>query len=213
MRIFLTIIILISLFTLSCRTKNNLYPKQNLHTEHYIFKDSTWTETHGDSLKIEFKRKNDTVIQKWIDLKGTAGDGFDDSFNVISVWSTIAPLALDCNKKTKFIWDSLEFTFCTPRLIDYIDSVSKKSPMQGMGYNDLRNSLKNNVNVFVEQREYLPFELIMHLKFELVDLRKHKPVLKMFVESYTTDFSGGRNFILMNKMDTLGNVHVMDWIR
>ena len=85
--------------------------------------------------------------------------------------------------------------------------------MIGMGYKDLQDSLKNNVNLFMEQKVYLPFELIMHMRFELVDLRKHKPVLKMFVESYTTDFSGGRNFILMNKMDTLETVHVRDWIR
>jgi len=207
MRIILAISIFISLLILSCRSKTEIDSRQ------YIFRDSTWVETYGDSLRIEFKRKNDTVIQKRIDLKGTDGDGFDDSFNVISVWSRMVPLALDCDKKTKFIWDSLEFTFCTPRLINYIDSVSKKSPMIGMSYKDLRDSLMNKVNLFVEQREYLPFELMMHMRFELVDLRKHKPVLKMFVESYTTDFSGGRNFILMNKMDTLETVHVMDWIR
>ncbi len=57
----------------------------------------------GDTTRLEIEKRGDTLIKHYIDLKGTKGDNFDDSYNVVCTYENrnIDSTVIIDNKKVK----------------------------------------------------------------------------------------------------------------
>lgn len=195
------------------------------------FENISKVEVFGDSLRIEYEVYGDSIIQHRIDLKGTEGDGFDDSYTITSVWSDRISDLESCNSELKIIWDSLDFRFCTKEVIEHYNNlIEQAEPWKGeptdtlnffnqeiLRLQELKNQIEKKKKKIIQLETmpiYLPFELSEKLQFKAIDLRTNDTISKIIREKYTTEFSGGRNFYLVNqKNDTIGRVHKNDYMK
>jgi len=210
----LTILILIG-----CQPKTQVDSETDLVHIDKIIKEKT--KVFGDSLKIIYEYRGDTVIQKRIDLKGTSDDGFDGSFTVRTILSTKVVSKLHCSKKVKISHDGFVFIFC-------VDDAIKKIEMDIQGTGDspwrtenLRNvknnliSIKNGITDSLKIDSYdLTFGFVRNIKFSIYDIDGKVKIEHVGIEQYETSFSGGRNYYLVNKKkDTIGRFYVNEWMR
>ena len=73
-------------FLIGCASESKREVQEALKP--FVVKDKKESRTYGDTLKIMYEYRGDTVIQNIIDLNGITDDNFDSSFTAISIWST-----------------------------------------------------------------------------------------------------------------------------
>ena len=196
-------------------------PEKNVE---FVFPDKkygTETKFFGDSLKIIYEYKGDTVLQKRIDLKRTWDDGFDNSFNIMSIWSTRMTSELDCVQNFKLNRDKVEFNFCMNEVIAKIENDIVKysdKPWKIKNLEKLKKELlkvkSGKLEKLTERTYYLTFDLISELNFSAYDNETKSNAEKVRVEKYETNFSGGKNYYLINKEhDTIARFSVNEWMK
>jgi hypothetical protein len=181
------------------------------------------SKNYGDSLRIEYEYRGDTIIQSRIDLKVTSDDNFDSSFTVVSVWSTRETSELNCLDKLKLTRNSIDFIYCYDEILEKIDRDISKAEKEGESWkvqriNELKTKLskyKNGAKIDLKWiKEYYIFDLLREIDFDIYDNQKKTEVKIVRVEEYETDFSGGRNYYLLTKTnDTIAKFDALDWIR
>lgn len=186
-------------------------------------KNRTETKVFGDSLKVIYEYRGDTIIQNRIDLKGTSDDNFDSSFTVISIWSTRATSVLICSDEIKLTLDGIDFKYCYADIFNKIDNDIKKAkqndePWKVDGLSETRNEFLNYQRDGKEDlnkiKEYFLFALLREIDFSAYDNQTKSKVQKVRIEKYETDFSGGRNYYLLSKADdTIARFNRTEWMR
>ena len=207
------------LILISCSHASDHEQRDDPQEQANYFENASKVELFGDSLRVEYEIHGDTVIQHRIDLKGKKGDGFDDSFTVTSIWVDRIPSRLDCKNKIEISSDSLEFWFCTSQVIDHYDSLIRDPSEWDKGYlTQTRTRLGKIRNEALGRIEatsiFMPLKLAMKLDFQLVDSRTNDTTSKLLIENYDTEFSGGKNFYIVNsKNDTTARFHMNEFMR
>jgi hypothetical protein len=210
---FLTVIVI------SCQSK--MTSEKNIE---FVFPDKkygTETKFFGDSLKIIYEYKGDTVLQKRIDLKGIWDDDFDSSFDIMSIWSTRMTSELNCSQNFKLNQNNVEFNFCIEDVIDKIENDIEKyaeKPWLIKNHEKLKKELleikSGKLKKLTERTDYLTFELIREINFSVYDNETKSNAEKVRIENYQTDFSGGRNYYFINKgNDTIAKFSLNEWIK
>jgi len=179
------------------------------------------TKVYGDSLKIIYEYRGDTIIQNRIDLKGTSDDGFDNSFTVKSIFSTRMAAELNCTKELKLNQDGVDFIFCLNDAIEKIEKdIIKFSDKHWRveSLNEIKNDLtaikKGETDSLSMRTYYLTFNFLRDIDFSIYDNDKKVKVEKVRIERYETNFSGGRNYYLIDrKNDTIAQFNVNEWMR
>jgi hypothetical protein len=196
--------------------------------------DTTWSKTFGDSLKIEYIRKGDTLFQRRIDLKELNEDDFDDSFDVVSIFSNL----YTCNisePKIVIIWDSAFISFPKNELIDTLENrLNKDLPYfkgqkvikviddesEDKSNNELDNTgmitrkkySNNSIDTVVFKGPYLLYGIIPMCKFDMFYKSEH--ITRVITEEYKTDFSEGNYYYLLNdRSDTIAELDLNLWIK
>ena len=186
-------------------------------------KNRTETKFFGDSLKIIYQYKGDTIIQERIDLKGTSDDNFDSSFRVISVFSTKNISILKCSEILKLTINNIDFSYCYSEIFSSIERDIKKAKKNGEPWivdglykvkKELLKYKTDGQGDLNDLKEYFLFELLRKIEFSAYDNKTKSKVQKIRIEKYETSFSGGRNYYLMNKEnDTVAKYSRNEWIR
>lgn len=180
------------------------------------------TEVFGDSLKIVFEYHGDTVIQNRIDLKGTSDDGFDNSYTVTSIWSTIKPTELECDSRELILsQNNLDFHFCVDKVIQKVEAkINDIDPRRRrwktliLLKEQLVDFEREEIDSIIINNYYLKFELLNDIQFNLNDNESTYTVEKVRIEQYETPFSGGKNYYMINSQnDTVSQFHVNEWMR
>jgi hypothetical protein len=175
----------------------------------------------GDSVRLEVEKKGDTIIKHYIDLKGLAGDNFDDSYNSVCTYkevlndSTINPTAY-------IITGGFKFYFDRKSVLTYCDSIIKglktgfdpevtKSQYDGLKKYIREEKLeKGNIITFSPGYDA---ELLRNFKTKIVSYKPSQKAKSLLIEFYKTEFSGGQNFyVITNKNDTIPIFQNMDYI-
>ena len=214
------LLILLTIISLGCQSKEKL---ENVSEGVLIQKELYRTETKvfGDSLKVIYEYRGDTVYQKRIDLKGTSDDNFDSSFDVMIVWSTLRTSELQCDQILKLDQDNVEFNFCLNDVITKIENDIIKysnNPWKIMDLERLKTELYDFKRGHLEKLDqinyYLNFDLVNEIAFSAYDSETETNVEKVRIEKYETSFSGGRNYYLINNQnDTIARFDVNEWMR
>jgi len=181
------------------------------------------SKTFGDSLRIEYEYRGDTIIQNQIDLKGTSDDNFDSSFTVISVWSTKETSDLKCEDRLKLTRNGVDFIYCYDEILEKIERDILKAKKENESWKVQRiNELKTKLSKYKNGKktdlqwikEYYIFDLLREIDLEIYDNQTESEVKIVRIEEYETDFSGGRNYYFLTKTnDTIARFDVLDWIR
>ena len=205
MKHFLIFILIFSLF--SCKSKNEKLVRR------------TETKLFGDSLKIDYTYIGDTIYQKRTDLKGKKDDGFDNSFEVKSVWSTKETSDLNCEQKVKISNRYIDYIFC-------LDDVLKQTQKELNNRTEIKWSkdsiLKLQKELLqIERAErdtlssdnfFMIYNFVRNLDFIIFDQVSNSKVQKVRIENYKTKFAGGHIYYLINKQqDTLASYNLLDW--
>ena len=179
---------------------------------------TTKTKIFGDTLKIEYTYIGDTVYQKRTDLKKKQGV-FDNNFDVKSVWNTKTASFLNCEQKIKITKAQLDYIFC----LDAVLEQSQKELVRKTELNWNKDSIlflqkellkieKGELDSVSSQNYFMIFNLIRNIPFTIYDQKTKTNVSKISIENYTTPFSGGHIYYLINKKhDTLAKYHFQDW--
>ncbi len=215
MKFFYTILIL---SLLGCQSKNKIDSTTELKKINSINRDET--KIFGDSLKIIYEYRGDTVIQTRIDLKGTSDDGFDNSFTIYSIWSTKIATELNCEQKLILVQNKVEFTFClndVMRKVEIDIENSDEKPWRLDGLNKIKSDLKlikkGEIDKLSVRTYYFTFDLLRNINFSIYENETKSSVKKVRIERYKTNFSGGRNYYLIDmKKDTIARFDVNEWI-
>ena len=215
------IIALNILILIGCQSKT----KKELTTDRKTIptKNRIETKVFGDSLKVVYEYRGDTIIQNRIDLKGTSDDSFDSTFIVISVWSTRTTSDLKCLEELKLIVDGIELKFCYADIFNKIDADIKKAEETGEPWKvdslnktktKLLNYKHNGKEDLKEIKEYFQFSLLREIDFSAYDNQTNSMVQKVRIEKYETSFSGGRNYYFLNNAnDTIARFDRTEWMR
>jgi|GEM_PF-5092764 len=207
---------IIALF--GCQSKNDKIQETSQIVDTIVRRD---TVTYGDSLRIIYKYIGDTVFQKRIDLKGVEDDGFDNSFSVKSIWSTMYPTELDCTRKLKLSVDSIEFEFCIQDALKYTVGEIIKAVNKPWISSDLEKTIQEliafknyKIDSLTIDTYRLTFEFLRNIDCSIYDYETNLKVDKIRIEKYETEFSGGYNyFLISNEKDTIARFHINEWMR
>ena len=201
------LILVISL--VSCNSRNSTIKKR------------TDTKIFGDSLKIVYTYSGDTIFQKRTDLKGKANNGIDETYDVISIWTTKKLDTLDCDKKIKITKNNLEYTFC-------LNSVLKQTQNQLNNRTEIKWSKdsivsfkkelilfrKGEISNVSSNNYYMLYHFVKNLEVAIFDQSTQTNVSEIRMENYTTNFSGGNIYYLINKkQDTVAKYNLSDWMK
>jgi len=194
---------------ISCKTKNNELVKR------------TETKLFGDSLKIEYTFIGDTIYQKRTDLKGKSDDGFDNSFDVKSVWKTKNTSYLECDQKIKFTKRDLDYIFC----LDDVLAQTQKQLNNRTEVKWIKDSIlsfqKKLLKIDNAEKDsisnpnfFMIFNFVRNLDCIIYDNHSKTKVQKIRIENYETKFAGGHIYYLINKNnDTLAKYNLSDWMK
>lgn len=201
------LILVISL--VSCNSRNSTIKKR------------TETKIFGDSLKIVYTYSGDTIFQKRTDLKGKANNGIDETYDVISIWTTKKLDSLDCDKKIKITKNNLEYTFC-------LNSVLKQTQNQLDKRTEIKWSKdsivsfkkelvlfrKGKISNVSSNNYYMLYHFVKNLEVAIFDQSTQTNVSEIRMENYITNFSGGNIYYLINKkQDTVAKYNLSDWMK
>lgn len=188
----------------------------------FVITNKISSKTYGDTLKIEYEYRGDTVIQKRIDLKGTTDDNFDSSFTAITIWSTKKTSELLCEKKLKLTLDSIDYEFCYQDVLKQFDkdiaiARAKKESWNAEGLLEMKTDIMNyqkgeSIDLDFFGNSYL-MDLVREINANLYDNKTESRIEQISVEKYETNFSGGRNYYFLNKKnDTIAVYDRMEWM-
>jgi len=193
----------------SCNSRNSTIKKR------------TETKFFGDSLKIVYTYSGDTIFQKRTYLKGKANNGIDETYDVISIWTTKKLDTLDCDKKIKITKNNLEYTFC-------LNSVLKQTQNQLNNRTEIKWSKdsivsfkkelilfrKGEISNVSSNNYYMLYHFVKNLEVAIFDQSTQTNVSEIRMENYTTNFSGGNIYYLINKkQDTVAKYNLSDWMK
>ena len=166
--------------------------------------DSSWSRITKNGLKLEFKRRNDTLFTNIIDLKGKKNGNFDVSHSRISTFDSII-----CKKivgiPIQIFHDSLIFSFDT-------DSLKKVCKVKNCSYWFEEPSQRQVGDTDMER--FPLFQILKEADVEIKELRTGKMIQFIAVENYKTHFEGGKiySFVGYSK-DTLYHTMLTEWMR
>ena len=80
------ILLSIFLLILSCDDNTNASKVHISTKDSNHFPNIIQVQQLGDTMRLEIEKKRDTLVKHYIDLKGTKGDNFDDSYNVVCTY-------------------------------------------------------------------------------------------------------------------------------
>jgi hypothetical protein len=199
-------------------------PKREVHEKltPFVITNKISSKTYGDTLKIEYEYRGDTVIQKRIDLKGTTDDNFDSSFTAISIWSTKKTSELLCDKKLKLTLDSIDYEFCYQDVLKQFDkdidiARAKEESWNAEGLLEMKTDIMNYqkgevIDLDFFGNSYL-MDLVRDINSNLYDNKTESRIEKISLEKYETNFSEGKNYYFLNKKnDTIAVYHRMEWM-
>ena len=201
------LILVISL--VSCNSRNSTIKKR------------TETKIFGDSLKIVYTYSGDTIFQKRTDLKGKANNGIDETYDVISIWTTKKLDTLDCDKKIKITKNNLEYTFClnsvlkqTQNQLDKRTEIKWSKDSIVSFKKDLVLFRKGEISNVSSNNYYMLYHFVKNLEVAIFDQSTQTNVSEIRMENYTTNFSGGNIYYLINKkQDTVAKYNLSDWMK
>ncbi|WP_152023909.1 hypothetical protein [Dokdonia sp. PRO95] len=180
------------------------------------------TKVFGDSLKIVYEYRGDTVIQERIDLKKISEDNFDDSFTVVSVFSRKEKSNLSCTEIFKMTIDSMDFQYCYDDIFskleaDLLTAKNADKPSKVEGLNETKRKIidyKNGTKTDLKWiKRHFVFDLILDLDFDIYDNKNRSEIESIIIEKYETNFSGGHQYYFLNKeRDTIVTYNIRDWI-
>ena len=187
-----------------------------------VIEDKIQSKTFGDTLKVEYEYRGDTVIQNRIDMKGVNDDNFDSSFTVISIWSTKHTSRLSCENKFKLTLDHIDYQFCFQDVLDQLDkditeAKFKNDLMDAEGLGEIRTDIINysngkDIDLEFFGNSYL-FDLVREINSELFDNKTKVKIDKINVEDYETNFSKGKNYYFLDrKNDTIAVYNRLEWM-
>lgn len=214
---------LLLFFVLLVSCTNNKQPslaeadRQEADTNH--FKNVDKVEVYGDSLRIEYEFRGDTIVEHRIDLKGIHDDGFDNTFTAVRTTKNRESSRLECSEAFNLWFGEVSFQFCKEEARSYYDSLARYGNQRDS--QNAREVLKNLEGVFtprdqgiVEINFFLPLMLIQHLRFKAMDSISSKEVARIAIESYETEFSGGKNYYVIDGGgDTMYMFHQNEYMR
>ena len=207
MKHFLIFLLIFSLF--GCKSKNEGLVRR------------TETKLFGDSLKIEYTYIGDTIYQRRIDLKGKKDDGFDNSFDVRSVWKTLKSTDLDCDEKVKIKKRQLDYIFCLDDLIEQTQKQLKNRTEIKWDNNsmlkfqmELLQIKKGTLDTVSSNNFFMIYHFIRNVDFIIFDQVSNTKVKTIRMENYETKFAGGHIYYLINKdQDTIASYNLSDWAK
>ena len=193
----------------SCNSRNSTIKKR------------TETKIFGDSLKIVYTYSGDTIFQKRTDLKGKANNGIDETYDVISIWTTKKLDTLDCDKKIKITKNNLEYTFClnsvlkqTQNQLDNRTEIKWSKDSIVSFKKDLVLFRKGEISNVSSNNYYMLYHFVKNLEVAIFDQSTQTNVSEIRMENYTTNFSGGNIYYLINKkQDTVVRYNLSDWMK
>ena len=171
----------------------------------------------GDTLKIVTERQGSTIIKHYIDLKGTKGDNFDNSYTATLNYKEVVNDTTICSNFFLVVND-YKIYFDPKKIVPYCDSIIKtlRSDYDRENtkpyYENLRKralNKKTNLRYFTEEPE-----LIEKFNFKIINQKTKEKPKSILIEYYKTEFSGGKNFFVLTlKGDTVGLFNHMDYIK
>ena len=193
----------------SCNSRNSTIKKR------------TETKIFGDSLKIVYTYSGDTIFQKRTDLKGKANNGINETYDVISIWTTKKLDTLDCDKKIKITKNNLEYTFClnsvlkqTQNQLDKRTEIKWSKDSIVSFKKDLVLFRKGEISNVSSNNYYMLYHFVKNLEVAIFDQSTQTNVSEIRMENYTTNFSGGNIYYLINKkQDTVVKYNLSDWMK
>ncbi|HWB63237.1 MAG TPA: hypothetical protein VG603_07005 [Chitinophagales bacterium] len=186
------------------------FPNRNIHYPNLIS-----SQTFGDSIRLEVEKRGDTLIKHYIDLKGTADDNFDDSYDATCTYRYIAngPSPQDAYQlnalQYRFLFDSKAIGLWCDSVVDKIAS-DPDSRIEKKNVYYLQKVVRNKL-----QGDYyfvLP-ELLEHFAPHIERTDNGPEPLGVLVEYYSTEFSGGKNYSIVTAHDTTNFIHHNDYMR
>lgn len=184
--------------------------------------DRVQSKTYGDTLKVEYQYHGDTVIQNRVDLKGVIDDNFDNSFTVISIWSTKQTSQLSCDEKLQLTLDYVDYQFCFQDVLDQLDKDIVKAKVKNDlidvdGLKEIKTDLTNyrngqEIDLEFFGNSYL-FDLVREINSQLYDNKNKTKIDKINIEDYQTNFSKGKNYYFFNQSnDTIAVYNRLEWM-
>lgn len=184
--------------------------------------DRVQSKTYGDTLKVEYQYHGDTVIQNRVDLKGLIDDNFDNSFTVISIWSTKQTSQLSCDEKLQLTLDYVDYQFCFQDVLDQLDKDIVKAKVKNDlidvdGLKEIKTDLTNyrngqEIDLEFFGNSYL-FDLVREINSQLYDNKNKTKIDKINIEDYQTNFSKGKNYYFFNQSnDTIAVYNRLEWM-
>ncbi len=201
----------------SCNTTNT---ENNKTMTDNHFPNVIQVQQFGDTVRLEFEKRGDTIIKHYIDLKGLINDNFDGSYNAVCTYNERAN---DTTITSDFYLtvNGYKFYFDTKKVVAYCDSIM--SGLNSDNYNLKRQHYQNlkrcvlhqdiptsNIIALLPSNEQ---ELFVNFDSKIVDAKTGDKPKSLLIEFYRTEFSGGKYFyIIKNQGDTVGLFHNRDFI-
>jgi hypothetical protein len=188
-----------------------------IKTEEIYISDSCFqSQQFGDSLRIETIVKGDTIIKHYIDLKGVTDDNFDNSYTALCVYKSKKNDTM-MNSSYFITLNEYKFYFDTLEVLNYCDSLMSLNRNEKKEYyRDLKQSInqKGDKSIKIGFLNGFERDLLINFRPKIIDRKTQKAPRALLIESYRTDFSGGKNFyIIKNQGDTILLFHDMEYIR
>jgi len=166
----------------------------------------------GDSVRLEIEKNGNVYVRHYIDLKGGKNNGFDNSYTVTSIYSNILnDINLRCNYHVTLgdYW----IYFDKQGIIRVCDSILKSNAK------DSEKKYYKSIKLCIAQgarMNYFGWEVsvIQQFKHKIVNRKTGEIQKILLVESYTTEFSGGKNFYVVSQNDdTTALFHLNEYMR
>lgn len=183
-------------------------------------------EQFGDSIRIEVEQRSDTIIKHYIDLKGTEGDHFDDSYNSICTYQKRLNDTMISSVHCFEVGD-YRFYMDRKKVVAYCDSILKGLTSDvdlsaREHYTDLKKYLKpcqshnmkqgnskDTISLFIGSDS----ELLLNFNAKIEHIKTGKRPKLLLIEHYRTEFSRGKSFyIIKNNGDTVNLLHHTDFM-
>ncbi|PPK94929.1 hypothetical protein LY01_01682 [Nonlabens xylanidelens] len=215
----LYIITIISIF-IACSTEPKREVQEKL--EPFEITNRISSKTYGDTLRVEYEYRGDTVIQKRIDSKGTTDDNFDSSFTVTSIWSTKNTSKLLCDEKLKLTLDDIDYEFCYQDVLKQFDkeialSKAKNNIWDADGLLEMKMDVMKyhngkNIDLDFFGNSYL-MDLVKEINVNIYDNKTKSLIEQISLEKYETNFSEGKKYYFLNKKkDTIAVYRRLEWM-
>ena len=170
--------------------------------------DIDTVEIFGDSLRIETRIEGNEITKYYIDLQGTADDGFDNSFVVNIIVEAIETPLFECQNEVPFLYDNFEFVFCQNQLIEFLKGDSKFASTIEVIQKDNFKGIK------LKEHKRFPLSWINELEYEIRARNTGQKIILILIENYTTSFNSGRDYLgITEENDTITLFQFEGWMK